>query len=417
MSSKDPGLISLKVVSHCLKGRADLQQILDTALQSVHEQRDRALITETVYGYLRLRGRIHHLINLFLKKPDKLPPDLNILLGLAGYELFFLDRIPAYAAVSRAVDLCAGLFGRRMSGLVNAVLRKVQELDIASENLFRQDKPAKTLFWSRFYSCPEWIVKMWRKSYGEELCLEYLKQSLGKPPLGLRENMNCKGILSDPQYVLQRISNSVLVRDNYPGLDAYLSQGLVFRQSYAGQQAVHELGIKNWPSPVWDMCAGSGGKSFLMLDQGLRIYSSDVNLHRLKKLKSTADNYGWSPYVFAASGRVPPLRSSLPAILVDAPCTGLGVISRRPDIKWKRRPHDVDKLSGIQAGLLKGAAQNLCSPGLIIYLTCTLSSNENELVINNFLKQHKDFDLEKTYLTSPRQGLGEFFFGVVLRKK
>ncbi len=416
MPFTDPRLSAHKIVRQCLTGPADLQEALDRELQHVGDVRDKSLTTEIVYGYLRFRGRIDYVNSLFLDKPEKLSTSLKILLGLAGYEIFFLDRVPHYAAVSKAVDLCSRLYGRKMSGLVNAVLRKAARVDIFSEDLFKKDNPGETVFRSRFFSCPEWIVKMWTKAYGRDLCLDYLRQSLDKPPPGLREVKGYHGTITDPRYLSRRIENCVLLKDGFPELDKCLTEGRFVRQSFAGQQAMFELGMKEWKQPVWDMCAGSGGKTFLMLDQGMKVYSSDTSLKRLKYLKRSATHYQNHVRMFAASGQSPALKVHPPTILIDAPCTGLGVLSRRPDIKWKRLSGDITALALIQAGLLKSAAMALNTGGIIIYLTCTLSKDENEKRVNDFLDEHDNFILKKMFQTDPGQGLKEFFFGAVLQK-
>jgi 16S rRNA (cytosine967-C5)-methyltransferase len=417
MSPQDPRLSAFNIVCQCLSDQTNLQEVLDLELQKISSARDKGLITEIVYGYLRFRGRIDYVLNLFLDKPHNLPPRLKILLGLAGYELFFLDRVPDYAAVSRAVDLSARLYGRKMSGLVNAVLRKAADVDIFAENTFKKDNPDENLFWSRFYSCPLWIVKLWKKDYGRDLSLEYLKQTLSKPPLGIRQTRESQGLIGDPGYILQRKGNSFLIKDNYPEIDQYLHQGMVFRQSFAVSQAMHTLGMKTWEQPIWDMCAGSGGKTFLMLDQGISVYSSDINLKRLNNLKKTAEMIRCDLRLFSASGQFPPLKSPPGTILIDAPCTGLGVLSRRPDIKWKRQPRDIHKLGLAQSGLLKGAASVSGDQCTIVYLTCTLNRDENERRINDFLYEHKNFTLEQTFQTDALENLKEFFFGAVLKKK
>ena len=417
MSFNNPRLSAHKIVCQCLTGPIDLQEALDRELQNVCDSRDKALITEMVYGYLRFKGRIDFVLSLFLDNPDRLPHGLKILLGLAGYELFFLNRVPDYATVSGAVDLSKRLYGRTLSGLVNAVLRKASCVDIFSENTFKNDSPDEILFWSRFYSCPRWIVKMWKKAYKKDLCLKYLEQSLDKPPSGVRESRGNFGLIANPEHVALRLKNSVLIKGNYPDLDRYLMEGRIFRQSFAGQQAMYELGMKNWRGPVWDMCAGSGGKTFLMLDRDLDVYSSDPSLKRLKNLKELGRSYPGATRIFAASGESAPLKSAPATILIDAPCTGLGVLSRRPDIKWKRHPKDVGRLALIQTELLNGASSVLNEQGRIVYLTCTLSPDENERRINDFLYEHKDFILEKTFQTDTRQELKEFFYGVVLKKQ
>jgi len=416
MPPKDPRLSAFNIVCQSLTGHRNLQEALDLELRKISSTRDKGLITEIVYGYLRFRGRIDFVLSLFLDKPRNLAPRLKILLGMAGYELFFLDRVPDYAAVSRAVDLSARLFGRKMSGLANAVLRKIADVDIFAENTFTKDNPEENLFWSRFYSCPLWIVKLWKKDYGRDLCLEYLKQSLAKPPLGIRQTKASQGLIDDPEYILQRKGNSFLIKDNYPEVDKYLHQGMVFRQSFAVSRAMHILGMKTWNQPVWDMCAGSGGKTFLMLDQGVSVYSSDVSLKRLNNLRKTAEMIRCDVRLFSASGEFPPLKSPPGTILIDAPCTGLGVLSRRPDIKWKRQPRDIHKLGVTQSGLLKGAASVSGDQCRIVYLTCTLNRDENERRISDFLYEHKNFILEQTFQTDALENLKEFFFGAVLKK-
>lgn len=416
MPYPDPRISAYNAVCQCLTGKADLQAVLDQELQNISQERDKSLATEIVYGYLRFRGRIDYVMSLFLDRPHKLPSKLKILLGLAGYEIFFLDRVPDYASVSRSVDLSARFFGRKMSGLVNAVLRKTLHVDIFAEQTFKKDSPGDILFWSRYYSCPEWIIKMWKKAYGSGLCLEYLRQSLDKPPLGLREAPGFCGVLGNSHNIAQRIAGSVLLKERPPDFDQLLLEGRVFRQSFAGQQAMHELGMKDWNQPVWDMCAGSGGKTFLMLDQGRQVYSSDVNLKRLGNFKKTGSIYGGGACLFAASGEAPPLKTAPGTILIDAPCTGLGVLSRRPDIKWKRGQDDIERLTKIQNGFMNSAARVLDVNGRIVYLTCTLNRHENERIINDFLYTHKDFVLEKTFQTDAAQDLKEFFFGAVLRK-
>lgn len=416
MPPTDPRLSAFNIVCQSLTGHRNLQEALDLELQNIGIPRDKGLITEIVYGYLRFRGRIDFILSLFLDKPHNLPPRLKTLMGLAGYELFFLDRVPDYAAVSRAVDLSARLFGRKMSGLVNAVLRKTADVDIFAENTFTKDNPEENLFWSRFYSCPLWIVKLWKKDYGRDLCLEYLKQSLVKPPLGIRQTKTSHGVIDNPEYILQRKENSFLIKDNYPEIDKYLHQCRVFRQSFAAAQAMHILGMKTWNQPIWDMCAGSGGKTFLMLDQGISVYSSDLSYKRLDNLRKTADMLRCDARLFSASGEFPPLKYPPGTILIDAPCTGLGVLSRRPDIKWKRQPRDVHKLRLTQAGLLKGAASISDDQSRIVYVTCTLNRDENEHRISNFLHEHKNFILEQTFQTDASENLKEFFFGAVLNK-
>lgn len=416
MPHNNPRLSANKVVFDCLIYKKDLQEVLDNELANISDARDRGFVTEVVYGYFRYKGRLDFLIDSNLDRPGKLPLKVRLLLGLAGYELFFLDRVPDYATVSCAVDLCRKLSGKKMTSLVNAVLRKIALKDIHSLYTFKKDNPSDVVFWSRFYSCPLWIVKSLNKAYGAEICLEYLKQTLEKPPLGLRVVSGFPEISSQDEFVLQKTGNSLLLRDGSPEIESLIQQGLVFRQSFAGQQIMRELGMNEWSEPVWDMCAGSGGKTLLMLDQGLDVYSSDFSFKRLRNLSSMSRKFGYDPLIFAASGTYPSLKKHPATILIDAPCSGLGVLSRRPDIKWKRSPSDVDRLTKTQADLLDSAARSVQSGGRIVYITCTMGKKENETQVHDFLYKHKDFSLERMYQTDLNQGLNEFFFGVMLKK-
>ncbi|MFW5730729.1 MAG: transcription antitermination factor NusB [Desulfonatronovibrionaceae bacterium] len=404
---------ALKAVRRCLEQGLDVQQALDQVLEKVPDPRNRSLATELCYGYLRFRGRIDFVLDSFLTKPAGLPLKIRTILGLAGYELFVLDRVPSYAAVSRAVEHCRAVAGKKMAGLVNAVLRRAADLDFYDPELYSRDNPPQWVFLSRYYSCPEWIVRMWLKEYGPDLCREFLRQSLDKPGLGLRRKRGFQPAL-DHEYIIQSQENSLLVRQDYPGLGKFLAQGQMFRQSFSGQMIMHQLQTRNWPEPVWDMCAGRGGKTFFLLDIGKKVLSSDVSFKRITGLRQEAEAQGAFPSLFMARGEEPPLRVNPGTILIDAPCSGLGVLSRRPDIKWKRRPMDVPKLAGIQAVLVDSALK-LSGPGTqVAYITCTLSRQENEAVISGLKKRHDRFKILEMCRTDPSQSHGEFFFGALL---
>ncbi|WP_291319295.1 transcription antitermination factor NusB [Desulfonatronospira sp.] len=414
-SLNDPRNIALNVVLEALKPGRDLQMVLDRNLDPEMDPRDRSLATELAYGYLRYKGRLDFVLNCFLKSPARLSGGARALMGLAAYEIFFLERIPDYAAVSRAVALARKKFGARMSSLVNAVLRKCCRVDASDPDFFSQDNPGEVLFLSRFYSCPEWMVKLWQKDYGSDKARVYLKQSLQKPAAGVRLAPGADTGSLDEHYVVQRIGPSVHLRDNYPDLEDLERKKKVVRQSFSGQKALWELGLGQWKSPVWDMCAGRGGKTMLMSSQGLQIWASDTHRPRLAGLKKELQGQV-QVLIFAAQGQRPPLKKAPGTVLVDAPCTGLGVLSRRPDTKWKRSARDVPELSRIQKELLASAADILPRKGEIIYVTCTLTRQENQEQVKDFLKKHKDFKCLQTYGTGADEHLGEFFFGARLKR-
>ncbi len=411
-SGKDPRSLALRVVVESLRPGRDLQMVLDRNMDPGLDPRDKGLITELAYGYLRYKGRLDFVVSSFLSNPGRLPPRLKVLMGLAAYELFFLKRIPEYATVSSAVNLARKEFGPRMASLVNAVLRQTVGVNCFDPGFYRRDKPDEAVFLSRFYSCPEWIIRMWIKDYGARAALKYLRQSLQKPLPGFRIAPGVdEGALSGLR-VAQKIGSSVLIAEGKPRLDELEKKGLIFRQSFAGQKAMWELGLGQWPSPVWDMCAGRGGKALLLSTQDLDVWASDPHLHRLTGLKRLAVEQKQDIKVFAARGQDLPLKKNPATVLVDAPCTGLGVLGRRPDTKWKRKSVDVRALKKNQQELLEASADVLSSGGMLIYLTCTLSRAENEDQVERFLNAHQDFELIRLYTTDPAEEPGEFFFGV-----
>lgn len=413
----DPRDMALEVVCAALRGQKSLQDVLDRTLKKIPDPRDKSLVTELSYGYLRYRGRMDFAVAWFLSAPRKLPFKLKTMMGLAAYELFFLDRVPSYATISRTVDLGKHRFGSKMGSLINAVLRQVTSVDVQDPGFFQRDHPSDLDFCSRFYSCPKWIVKTWFKDYGREQAIRYLEQSLKKPPLGLRLAPGAGDPDLDNSLFLERRGPSLCLSQEHPEVSRWEEQGLAFRQSFAGQKALWETGMTTWPSPVWDACAGRGGKALLMESQGLKIWASDYHLPRLQGLVQQIREQGRDISVFAARGEEPPLQAAPGTVLLDVPCTGLGVLSRRPDIKWKRTPKEMNLMLGTQKALLDAAARILPGGGELIYMTCTLSRAENETQMEHFLSRHKDFELIQTYLTDPAENLGEFFFAARMRRK
>ena len=173
----------------------------------------------------------------------------------------------------------------------------------------------------------------------------------------------------------------------------------------------------HWPSPVLDACAGRGGKTYLLSELGKAVWASDINVFRLRQLKAEGKRLGFDLPVFRAQGQGPwPLKESPRTVLLDAPCSGLGVLSRRPDIKWKRTAADCAGLVKLQREILEAAAGLLPSGGCLAYVTCTLNPEENEGQIARFTRDHPEFTCLRQTQSDPAEGLGEFFYGAVLRK-
>jgi 16S rRNA (cytosine967-C5)-methyltransferase len=415
---------ALDVLRLTLDRGFDLQEGLDHVLASTTlSEPDRALTTELVYGYLRFKGRIEFLLSLFLTS-RRTPPKVLRSLGLAAYELLFLDRIPAYASVNWAVDAVRSDSGPGPAKMANAVLRRVADLAGSADDpsLYGRDDPSPALLLSRFHSMPQWVVSLWLDAYGLRATELLLAASLSAPPLGLRVN----ALRPEANCFLERFRSSaglvgaagfgVALSSPPADLHELLASGNVSRQSLAAQEALLALGPDSWPLPIWDGCAGRGGKTFFLAERSIPVLASDVSLRRLDGLRSEGKRLALTVPLFAASAAAPPLKIAPGTVLLDVPCSGLGVLSRRPDIKWKRKPEDIHALVQLQARMLLAAYDILPPGGLIAYVTCTLNPDENERQIEKLLRTCPNLSLVKTYRTDFASPLREFFSAALLRK-
>lgn len=295
-----------------------LPEILDANPLS---ERDRAFVTELVYGTTRMRRACDFLVERFSLRPLDRPT--RVALRLGAYQLEFL-RTPAHAAVSATVEVVP----RRARGLVNAILRRV----VATPVVWPDDATR--------LSYPDWIVAQ-------------VVADLGRlDGIAALEHMN-------------------LAPHTPPRHDGY-AQGL------ASQWVVEAVGAQPGER-VADVCAAPGGKATGLAASGATVIASDVDVARMSVVAGLARHLGATSVVpTVADGRAPPWRrGSFDRVLVDAPCTGLGVLHRRPDARWRRRPDDIARLASLQCQLLDAACRLLAPSGTLVYSVCTLTAEES----------------------------------------
>lgn len=388
------------------------------------EGSDKALASAIFYGVLDRKITLDYVLSLYVKTPlKKVKPFTLAVMRSALYQIMFMDKIPSSAAVNEAVKLVKNSKDSHSSGFVNAVLRNIlrSEISIPSGN------DIKSL--SVRYSCPEWIIKSFINDYGEENTICLLEESLKPAPVIVRVNtLKC-----DADYLIKEFQNigahaekceneNALIIKN--GIDisncALYKKGYFHAEDLASQTAVSVLSPKA-NERVLDMCASPGGKSFLMaelMENKGEIISCDLYEQRVALIKNGAKRLSLD-IIKTKCADATVFDESLgkfDSILCDVPCSGLGVIRRKPDIKYKEET-DFSSLSEIQYKILTNAANYLKSGGKILYSTCTLRREENENLVNRFIMEYNGFCkvYEHTYM--PHIDKTDGFYCALLEKQ
>ncbi|MBF2021042.1 MAG: 16S rRNA (cytosine(967)-C(5))-methyltransferase [Hydrococcus sp. C42_A2020_068] len=393
----------------------------DVALDRVLRQTnpsgaDRALVTELVYGIVRRQRSLDALIDqLGKKKASQQPPNLRIILQIGLYQLRYLSHIPASAAVDTSVELAKKNGLKSLSGVVNGLLRQYERLAAqGSDPLELPTDPVQRL--GIAYSFPDWIIQLWLAQFGvaetEKLC-----EWFNRPPeIDLRVNILKTTIdevataLADAGITVSRVPylpqalrliGGARSIQQLPGFQ----EGWWTVQDSSAQLVAHLLD----PQPgevVIDACAAPGGKTThiaeLMGDRGT-IWACDRVLSRLRKLQENIQRLQLQSIQICTgdSRQFSQFRQRGDRVLLDAPCSGLGTLHRRPDIRWRQTPEKIAQLSRLQEELLTQTATWVKSGGTLVYVTCTLNSLENETVVRAFCDRHPDWQIQPPSPDSP----------------
>ena len=422
-----------------MQARQDkLQSCLNTVLAAAPkttDPKDKALATELVYGCVRLEIRLDWILDQYLTKPDALPLAMRRVLRMAAYELLYLSHIPPYATLSLYVDAIKSGYGPKMAGLANAVLRNISRAQTWDKAFFEQQIPDSKTFMQIWHSMPAWLVEHFLNSYPRDQALAYMNASLEIPALGLRLNMQKEDWqqlaeqLEQTEGFIKRAAAAVAFETGFmpENLGLLLAKGQVSRQSFAAQEAMSvifeklDAEVKKALAlgPVWDICAGQGGKTAWLIEKGLPVaICSDTNFKRLQNLKQELTRLGLPvPVVVVANAANLPFNAQTGIIIADAPCSGLGTLARRPDIKASRCPEDISALIKLQKQIAQKSFTHLAPGGLLIYLTCTLNPDENQKVIDKLLKKEPAAKQLFTWSTPIETFAKEFFWAAVVQKQ
>ena len=405
---------ALRVLTACRSSHAWADAALKAQLsRDGLVEPEAALCSRLVYGVVQNRLLLDFYLSAYCsQKPDHLQPPLQEILHLGAYQILYLDRVPDSAAVNTSVEL-AKISGRgQAAGLVNAVLRKLSQNKANLPPIPERDE-AKYL--SLRYSHPKWLVKRLLALLGREETEAFLAADNGVPPLTVQVNP----LKTDPESLTRELAGWGVAAKPHswvPGcleltgagdlttLEPFRS-GKLLVQDPAARLVSLIAGVQPGQK-VLDLCAAPGGKSFsaafAMGDQG-EIVSCDLHENKLKRIREGAARLGLTSIQTAAGdGRVfqPEWAQRFDVVLVDAPCSGLGIIRKKPDVRYKKAD-ELFALPVIQTALLDNAAGYVAPGGVLVYSTCTVLPEENQQVTEAFLAEHSDFRREEFALPAP----------------
>ena len=435
-------------------GRADLPAAIAHARLTLADDRDRALASDIATGVERWRAALDHLIVHFSRRAiARLDPEVVAILRLSAYQLLHLTRVPASAVVDDAVSLTGKAGKRSASGLVNAVLRALSRTRHALPLPPRpighaSDRPAAIAYLSVTLSHPRWLVERWYGRFGFEATDAWLHFNNAPAPLTLRANR----LRTTPAELADRLAqervrvtagrfapDALIVQEGHPLRTAAAADAGLFVVQDEASQLVALAADARPRTRVLDACAAPGNKTLALASamNGLGLLvASDVRDRRMDLLRRTVETAGAGIVRLVQADLMKPLPFSraFDTVLVDAPCSGLGILRRDPDIRWRRGEEDLAPLAAAQRLMLRHAAEVVAPGGRLIYATCSSEPEENEDVAAAFLDASQAFapaDLRLAALlpgavidasghlrTSPHlHGLDAFFGAVFVRTR
>lgn len=416
MSGSSARQVALDVLLRWEETREGADRLLSRALdRSRLSPQDRDFTTALVYGTFRWRGRIDWQLQHLVSRPlAELDPAVLAVLRLGIYQHEHLDRVPAHAIVDTAVELTKQAANRGAAGLVNAVLRHAPRKLAQRVDPDPQESPVDHLVART--SHPAWLIERWLDRIGFERTLALAAANNEKPSLTLRPTagryaaahdliaeLDAKGIEAvGGRYLPQTVR---LPGGWTPAVGELLARGdAVVQDEAAGLVALVARPARG--VSVLDVCAAPGGKAIQLAELcgEARIVAADRSPHRLRRVAETLERTGISGvYPVAIDGLRPATVGGFDRVLVDAPCSNTGVLGRRPDARWRRRPEDLVELPRLQLELLEAARGQVSDGGLLVYSTCSLEPEENEAVVRAYLARHPDDTLEPAPDVLPRE--------------
>ena len=399
----------------------DENNVLDYLPANSLDVRGRAEVREYVQNILRRRSYLDFLIDEFSNvKIDEMKIPLKNILRLGVYDMVFMDSTPDYAAINESVEIAKYKLGSRTGDLTNAIMRNLQR-DI--DNLPKPSFEDRTKLVATTFSHPEWLVKRWTDRFGEREAFQLMQANNKRPSYFIRAN-NLRTKTKNFRLRMSKHGLDFTESDWLPGYfevdsvapfitKGWLDKGFCQIQDIAAGFAPFLLDAQAGED-IYDLCAAPGTKSIIMsdrMDAEGSILAVDISSERLDKLAESALSYH-AENIRVRRADVTEL--SLPeadGVLLDAPCTGTGVLSKRADLRWRRDEEGLKNAVELQKKLLDSAAKMVKEGGRLVYSTCSLEDEENMEQVMNFLDRHENFELQTVEGYVPEEVMVDGGFG------
>lgn len=401
-----PRGLAVKILNRVERTDAYLDRLLDAELRSTElSDPDKGLLAEIVHGVIRWQGRLDWVLNGFTHG-GFVKSDVNIrnAMRVGLYQIFFLTQVPHYAAVNEAVEFVKRIRGEKTGNMVNAVLRTIIRTLDGIHYPNAENDPLQYL--AVFHSHPLWMVRRWSERFGTEELVRLMTANNEIAGLTLRVNK----LRTTPPEFLARLDEQQIAYQGSALIDYFvrvrslgpIARLSLFQEGHFSVQdesaALPVLLLDPQPGErIIDLCAAPGGKTTFIAERtGNRgtVLAVDRYPHKLELIRRGCERLGITDVSFTAADGRSFAAEPADRVLVDAPCSGLGTIRRKPDIKWKRQPEDLAKLVQLQREILDNAATLVRPGGVLVYSTCTTEPEENALQVESFLRRHPEFSPE-----------------------
>lgn len=383
---------------------------------------DRRFVTELVYGTIKATNTLDWVIGNFVNRPlSKIAPMILYIMRLACYQIMYMDKVPASAACNEAVELSKKYTHvgtvKFVNGVLRAIIRGKEQLQFPD----LETQPVQHI--ALKYHHPEWLVKLWLKEFGQEATIELCTANNQAPNMSIRVNT----LKVDKARLIELLAkDGIQVQESkyaddgliVTSMEKPLAQSETFKQGLwqiqdESSMLVAQILAAKPGSTVIDVCAAPGGKSTHIaqyLQNKGKVLAFDIYEHKLDLIRENSARLGINilqTSLHNATIYIEQLDNSADYVLVDAPCSGLGVLRRRADARWRKQAAELNALPELQLAILKNAARYLKSGGRLVYSTCTIRKEENQDIINRFLETQPEFERELIVHPAQHTSVGE----------